>query len=324
VDRIVDFLFEVGMLKRTPRSGWQFLGAGSESVAEHVFRTTMIAYVLARMDESIDTDRVLRLALVHDLPETRTGDLNYVNQKYVEADEKRAAEEMTIGLPFGEELRELLAEYRDSSSPEAILAHDADQIEMLLQLKEHLDGGCPAARGWTPFVERRLRTEAARELARRILDQDSASWWFDRDSDWWVRGGKYSTSRRESQMVGEAAPSAHVSSEDDHGQVYGSAGALCDTGNRRMRINTGRASGADRIQQDRCVSRLADLSFQRRRRPLNRCRSHPLPAVREDGARNARGGAHGTRLQTHRGRYARLPRGLRSHLPRREDTTGRT
>lgn len=178
------------MLKRTPRSGWQFLGAGSESVAEHVFRTTLVAFVLAQMDDSVDADRVLRLALFHDLPETRTGDLNYVNQRYVEADEKRVAHDMTEGLPFADELRNLLSEYREECSREAILAHDADQIEMLLELKERLDSGCPAAAGWVPFVERRLRTDTARNLARHILEQDSASWWFDRDSDWWVRGSK--------------------------------------------------------------------------------------------------------------------------------------
>ena len=190
MDRIVEFLFEVGMLKRTPRSGWQFLDDGSESVAEHVYRTTMIAYVLARLDGAVDTDRVLRLALVHDLPEARTGDLNYVNQKYVTADEARAADDMTSGLPFGEELRELIAEYRDEASPESVLAHDADQLEMLLELKEKLDSGCQAADDWTPFVLRRLRTEAAKTLANKILAGDSASWWFDRDSEWWVRGGK--------------------------------------------------------------------------------------------------------------------------------------
>jgi len=138
VDRIVEFLFEVGMLK----------------------------------------------------PETRTGDLNYVNQKYVEADEARAADDISRGLPFADELRGLLAEYRGESTPEAVIAHDADQIEMLLQLKENLDGGSPAAADWTPFVERRLRTDTGKTLARRILEQDSASWWFDRDSEWWVRGGK--------------------------------------------------------------------------------------------------------------------------------------
>ena len=190
MDRIVEFLFEVGMLKRTPRSGWQFLDGGSESVAEHVYRTTMIAWVLARLDGTVDTEKVLRLALAHDLPEARTGDLNYVNQKYVSANEALAAEDMTRGLPFGEELRELMAEYRDETSPEAILTHDADQLEMLFELKEKLDSGCQAAEDWTSFVLRRLRTDAAKELAGKILEGDSASWWFDRDSEWWVRGGK--------------------------------------------------------------------------------------------------------------------------------------
>ena len=190
MDRIVEFLFEVGMLKRTPRSGWQFLGTGSESVAEHVYRTTMIAFVLARLNGTVDTDKVLRLALAHDLPEARTGDLNYVNQKYVTADEERAADDMARGLPFGEELRELMAEYREEASPEAVLVHDADQLEMLLELKEKLDSGCQAADDWTPFLLRRLRTDTAKELAEKILAGDSASWWFDRDSEWWVRGGK--------------------------------------------------------------------------------------------------------------------------------------
>ena len=190
MDRIVEFLFEVGMLKRTPRSGWQFLGTGSESVAEHVYRTTMIAFVLARLNGTFDTDKVLRLALAHDLPEARTGDLNYVNQKYVTADEERAADDMARRLPFGEELRELMAEYREEASPEAVLVHDADQLEMLLELKEKLDSGCQAADDWTPFLLRRLRTDTAKELAEKILAGDSASWWFDRDSEWWVRGGK--------------------------------------------------------------------------------------------------------------------------------------
>lgn len=190
MDRLVEFLFEVGMLKRTPRSGWQFLGAGSESVADHVFRVAMIAFVLARMEDGVDSDHVLRLALLHDLPEARTGDLNYVNQKYVTPDEARAAEDMSAGLPFADELRNLLTEYRAEATPESIVAHDADQLEMLLELKEHIDKGVPGASDWIPFVLRRLRTENARELAGRILEGDSASWWFDRSSEWWVRGGK--------------------------------------------------------------------------------------------------------------------------------------
>jgi putative hydrolase of HD superfamily len=190
MDRLAKFLFEVGMLKRTPRSGWQFLGTGSESVADHVFRMTMISFSLARLDGTVDADRAIRLALVHDLPEARTGDLNYMNQKYATADEESAAADMVRGLSFGDELDALLREYRDEATPEAILVHDADQLELLMSLKEQLDTGNPQAEDWFPFVLQRLRTQAGRDLATEILAGNSADWWFDRRSDWWVRGGK--------------------------------------------------------------------------------------------------------------------------------------
>lgn len=190
MDRIADFLFEMGMLKRTPRTGWQFLGTGEESVAEHSFRTAMIAYTLARLSEDVDPDRVVRMALFHDLPEARTGDLNYMNQKYVQADEVKAVEDLTRGLSFGGEIRDHLTEFRAQSTPEAILVRDADHLEMLTQLKEHLDLGNRNAEEWIPFSLRRLQTDVARDLAQRILEGNSSAWWFDKGSDWWVKGGK--------------------------------------------------------------------------------------------------------------------------------------
>ena len=192
MDRIANFLFEVGMLKRTPRTGWQFLaGAEGESVADHSFRVAMIAFVLARLgDDEVDADHVLRLALVHDLPEARTGDLNYMNQKYVQVDEERAAVDLVQGLPFSDELGALLEEYRAEETRESIIAHDADQLELLLQLVEQRDAGVPSTQDWVPFVLKRLRTDGGRKLAQSMLDGNSSNWWFDRDSSWWIRGGK--------------------------------------------------------------------------------------------------------------------------------------
>lgn len=191
MSRVTDFLFEVGMLKRTPRSGWAFLpGADGESVADHVFRMTVIAWSLARLEPTVNGDRVIELALFHDLPEARTGDLNYVHQKYAEVDEAAAARHQTEGLPFGAELEALMTEYREGVTRESIVAHDADQLEMLLSLKERLDGGAAAAQEWIPFVLKRLKTQNAKELAEKILQSHAHNWWFDRDSDWWVRGAK--------------------------------------------------------------------------------------------------------------------------------------
>lgn len=185
---IAHFLFELGMLKRTPRTGFQFLGSGTESVAEHIFRAALIGYTLARLDGQVDPGRVLLLCLFHDVPEARTGDLNYVNKKYVRADEAKAVEDLARTLPFGDDYRALHAEFTEKRTRESQLAHDADQLEMILALKEHKDLGNRYADEWYPFSVQRLQTEVARSLAETIWTTDSSRWWFDGDSDWWVTG----------------------------------------------------------------------------------------------------------------------------------------
>ncbi|MDD1633541.1 MAG: HD domain-containing protein [Methylococcaceae bacterium] len=187
---IANFLFEAGMLKRTPRSGFQFLGSGAESVAEHTFRTTYIGYALGMLEQGADTDRIIKMCLFHDLPEARTGDLNYVNKKYVTADEKKAVKHLTDTVPFGKELLELFNEYEEGKTAEARLARDADQLEMILALKEYKDIGNRYADEWLGFSLKRLRTETAKKLASVILETDSSLWWFSDKGDWWITGGK--------------------------------------------------------------------------------------------------------------------------------------
>jgi putative hydrolase of HD superfamily len=187
---LANFFFEVGMLKRTPRTGFQFLGSGTESVAEHSFRTAIIGYTLARLDGAADVGRVLQLCLFHDIPEARTGDLNYVNKKYVKVDETKAVADLARTLPFGDDYSGAIAEFAARQSRESLLAHDADQLEMILALKEYKDLGNRYADEWYPFAVRRLKTEIAQRLAETIWSTDSTRWWFDDDSDWWVQGGK--------------------------------------------------------------------------------------------------------------------------------------
>ena len=187
---IANFLFEVGMLKRTPRSGFQFLGSGAESVAEHILRTSYIGYALGKMSKGIDIDRLIKMCLFHDLPEARTGDLNYVNKKYVEANELQAVNDLSLQIPFGEEIRELVIEFMEVKTEEARLAHDADQIEMILALKEYKDLGNKYAEEWIEFSLKRLQTEVAKELAKSIIETDSTHWWFSEKGEWWISGGK--------------------------------------------------------------------------------------------------------------------------------------
>jgi len=108
---MVNFLFEVGILKNTPRSGYQFLGSGSESVAEHSFRVAVIAYLLAKDEPEADMRKVLLMSLSHDFHEARTGDHNYVNKRYVTVDEDKAVRDLAQKLPFGQEIVSLIDEF---------------------------------------------------------------------------------------------------------------------------------------------------------------------------------------------------------------------
>lgn len=187
---IVHFLYEVGMLRRTPRSGLQFLGSGDDSVAEHLLRTAYVAFAVGSLVPGVDRSKLVLLCLLHDLAEARTGDLNYENKKYVTADEERAVQDLARTLPFGGDLEALIAEFNACTTLEARLANDCDQLELLLVLKEELDRGNPQARGWIPFAVKRLREPVSRQLADAVLGTHSSDWWFEDRGDWWVWAGK--------------------------------------------------------------------------------------------------------------------------------------
>lgn len=185
---LINFLFEVGMLKKTPRTGYQFLGSGQESVAEHSFHTAVIGYVLARDESRADPLKTMMMCLFHDLHEARTGDLNYVNKRYVSVDEVRAVQDLCKGLPFGDELISLIREFNRGETIEACLSRDADQLGLIVELKEQQDLGNKYAKEWLHYALKRLRTENAKKMAQEILKTDCTDWWFEKKTDWWVNG----------------------------------------------------------------------------------------------------------------------------------------
>lgn len=171
MDSLANFLFEVGMLSRTPRSGYQFLGSGKESVAEHVLRTVFVGYTLCKMDDSLDEFRVLKMCFLHDLPEARTGDMNYVNKKYVHVDEEKAVSELTESLFFGDDIKAAIDEFNRKKTKESLIARDADQIALILQLKECGDLGNKYSEEWIDFALQRLNTENGKNLPKELLKQ---------------------------------------------------------------------------------------------------------------------------------------------------------
>jgi putative hydrolase of HD superfamily len=183
--RLADLLFEAGMLRKTPRTGYQFLGSGAENVAEHSFRAALIGFVLAQTTGA-DPYRTMALCLFHDLHEARTGDHNYVNKLYNTSDARRAMADALAGTGLTEAVMPLFEELEAAKTPEASLAQDADQIDLIANLKEELDRGNRYAAAWIEAAMARLRTEAGRRLAGAVATTDHAEWWFNGpDRQWW-------------------------------------------------------------------------------------------------------------------------------------------
>ncbi|MDP3771410.1 MAG: HD domain-containing protein [bacterium] len=183
---LVDFIYETGILSKTPRSGLWFLGTGSQSVAEHLFRTALIGYVLSHLTPEANRDRVIFLCLLHDLGEGRTSDLNYVHQKYGRLAESKAVEDLAANLPFGGEILEACREASAKVSLEAKLAKDADQLEWLTTMREEAVKGNTKAQSWAEIAFQRIKTDAGKQLGQLLLTTHPDHWWFDETDKWFV------------------------------------------------------------------------------------------------------------------------------------------
>ncbi|HZU00046.1 MAG TPA: HD domain-containing protein, partial [Ktedonobacteraceae bacterium] len=152
-----------------------------ESVAEHVYRAAVLGYILAVLDGGADPMRVACICLFHDNGETRIGDLNKVTSRYIPSKdgEIQAIVEQSARLPklAAEQILALVSEYEERSSHDGDLAHDADQLECMLQAREYVAQGHPHAQDWIDRSFSRLKTEVAKQLAEACMQMDPYTWW---------------------------------------------------------------------------------------------------------------------------------------------------
>jgi putative hydrolase of HD superfamily len=175
------FLYEVGQLKRVKRSGWWIAGVKDpESVAEHTFRTAVIAYLLAHL-EGADTGKTVLMALFHDLPEARTNDAHRIVRRYADWKDvdKKAMREQCKRLPdkVANEVVSFFEEFEKEVSSEAKLARDADLLECLIQAREYQALGYHDVADWILNAQAALTTESAKRIAAECLKTEPREWW---------------------------------------------------------------------------------------------------------------------------------------------------
>ncbi|MFI1001976.1 HD family hydrolase [Streptomyces galbus] len=177
--QVARFLFEAGTLKQSKRTGWWMAGVRDpESVAEHAWRTSLIASVIAPL-EGADPARAAYLAVWHDSQESRTGDVNHLGKKYTgEADPEAVTADQVDGMPesLAAAIRGAVAEYEARESAEAVVARDADKLECLLQGIEYKAQGYELAQRWIDNSRGRLVTKTAKQLADHLLSIDPLDW----------------------------------------------------------------------------------------------------------------------------------------------------
>lgn len=175
---LLKYLFEIGELKRVKRSGWWIAKIKDpESVAEHVYRTAVVAFVLAEL-ELLDPRKLCSAAVFHDMVETRLLDLHKINSKYIDVSketEKRILLDQVNVLPAAVK-EEILLIY-ELSEKEKIVLRDADLLECALQAKEYIEIGYKDAEDWITNIEKLLKTKSAKALYAELKEIKSSGWW---------------------------------------------------------------------------------------------------------------------------------------------------
>ena len=137
---LIKFLEAAGRLKTTSRAGWVDVGIRQpESVADHTFRTAILCMIYADI-EDLDQLKLVRMALIHDLPEAVTGDLTPSMKNRESKGREDAAMNQILNLLPEKQRKKYLTdwnEYQKGKTKEAKTVKQLEKLEMALQAKEY-------------------------------------------------------------------------------------------------------------------------------------------------------------------------------------------
>lgn len=177
----IDFLLEIGSLRFIKRSWSRFLGTDFANLSEHTLRVMWISLVIAKNEKNADLNKVLRMALVHDITESRTGDVDYVSRQYTERNETKAIKDMLKNTSLEQDFVAVWHEYEERKCLEAKIVKDADNLDVEFELIEQESRGNPMPQKWHKIrssvaTQKLFVTKTGQELYRKILKADPDNW----------------------------------------------------------------------------------------------------------------------------------------------------
>ena len=178
--KAIDFLTLTRTLKTTKRTGWVMRGVHNpESIADHMYRMSLMSMIASFSNGSLDTNRCIKLALIHDLAEAQVGDItphcgvSDEDKHQMELSTMKHIQSMLGPMMGGDEILDLWKEYEEGTTEEAKLLKDLDKIEMILQAQEYEAEGSheKSLDQFFTSTEGKWRTEIGKEWAKEIVSR---------------------------------------------------------------------------------------------------------------------------------------------------------
>ena len=174
---IENFFHKVLMLKTIHRQGWKekLQINYPESVADHSYSVSIMSMILADL-EGLNTEKIIRMALLHDLAESIIGDItpDHITKNQKIAKENHAIKQILKNLPntIAESYFEIWSDYQKKSSKESILLHDIDKLEMAFQAKFYQKKGITKEKMKTFFETAKIEIndKNLREILSNIIE----------------------------------------------------------------------------------------------------------------------------------------------------------
>lgn len=180
--RDVTFLYEIGSLRNVQRTWRQFFGSDVANNSEHIFRVMWVALIIARSEKVKNEEKVIKMALVHDIAESRVPDTNYLSKAYSTRNEDKALKDMLEDTSLQEDFLVLFHEYEKRESIEAKIVKDADNLDADFEIHEQGAMGNKIDKMWIlrrKKVYDSLYTKTAKSMWKELYNTNPQQWHID-------------------------------------------------------------------------------------------------------------------------------------------------
>ena len=175
---------QAGSLMQTYRSHKRHLNSSFDNIASHSYLVSVMSYCITRMEGLAEKDamKAVTMAVIHDFPEARTGDLDFVSKNYVKSNVNKAVRDQFKNLKYGKDLINLFEEYESRNTKISQIVRDADSLAQIYHEWVLAWQGNKLAEKWFQgeFIARipYLFTNTAKKLAHAMKDSNPNEWWW--------------------------------------------------------------------------------------------------------------------------------------------------